>query len=506
MLASLLTPATTKLTTFEDIWQQLAPSLALPETLPAPTTLSATHQRTLEKPLLYSLERLLSPEYIKSSAAELQLYCGGQSYSGFIRRQQARTAPLAVLEPANEQDLVALMRWAGRRDIHLLPWGNGTAPYQGKSCTQEPFMVVKLKHINRILKLDEKQLTLRVQAGATWAEVAAELAERGFSTGTAFPRTHRTIGGTLATNATNTKSLGYGTLAHNLPHIKAITPSGPIMLTYPQSDIQDQRSLVLGAHGRGGFITEVTLRIYPQPAKQGWLLANFTHRELALKALQNIMQSELQLTSIRLTDTTASELFRTNGNHRYLSIPRHLLHTPRAASQLNIFLTGTNKSFDEKKYKLRELLDSTASQVKDKNLIDQPPQGICGAHPQLCQQLWQHDVLAYTLFAPIPWSHLSGFLADWEDALHSVLQSQSPQPGILLTTVHAATDYALVETLLLANQLESNLTTKVKDLMRIQSIAQTTRQRWGEVYVSTLGAQALTAAGQVLDPDNIMLL
>ncbi|MCD4738865.1 MAG: FAD-binding oxidoreductase, partial [Anaerolineae bacterium] len=324
MLTSLLTPATTRATTFEDIWQNLAPRLALPETPPAPIEMRVSHQQTLEKPIRYSLEHLLDKERVKSSPAELQPYRGGESYPGFIRQQETHPAPLAVIEPANEQEIAALMRWAGQRDIHLLPWGNGTAPYQDKNRTQEPFMVVKSKRINRILSLDKDQLTLRVQAGATWAEIERELATQGLSTGADFPRATRTIGGTVAINAINTKSLGYGTLAYNTICIKAITPAGPVTLAYSQSGKQDQRSLVLGAHGRGGFITEVTLRIYPQPTERVQLLANFAHRELALSTLQEIIRSELRPISAQLIDRAAVELFRANDNHKYLPFTHYL--------------------------------------------------------------------------------------------------------------------------------------------------------------------------------------
>ncbi|HEY88256.1 MAG TPA: FAD-binding oxidoreductase [Thermoflexia bacterium] len=507
MLASLLTPATTRVATFEDVWQNLASRLTLLEIPPAPIEMHAAHQPPLEEPLRYSLERLFDKERIKSSPVELQPYRGGESYPGFIRRQQTHPAPLAVIEPANEREIVALIRWAGQRDIHLLPWGTGTAPYQGKKQTQEPFMVVKSKRINRILNLDKEQLSVRVQAGATWAEIERELTPQGLSTGVDFPWATRTIGGTVATNAINTKSLGYGTLACNLLHIKAITPAGPVTVAYPQSGKQDQRSLVLGANGRGGFITEVTLRIYPQPAERVQLRAHFAHRELALSALQKIVQSELRPISAQLVDTAALELFEVNSNHKYLPFTHHLRPAPgTSTSQLRILLTGrTGKSLDKRARELRELLGITASQVKEKRGLPQLSQGICTAQPQLCQQLWRHNVLAYTLFATVAWRNLAGFLVDWEDALTSVLQSQSARSGTLLTMVHAAKDCALVETLLLANQLESDEATKARGLAHIQSTAQATRQRWRAVSTSALATRALAAAGQVLDPAGIIL-
>ena len=506
MLNSLFTLTTTKSATFEELWQNLIPRLTLPEKPPPPQKGPNYTQNTLEKPLRYSLERLLDEERVKCAPAEIHPYLGGQCYPGFLRRQQAHTAPLAVVRPVNEQEIAALIHWAAKRDIHLLPWGNGTMPYQEKIYLPKLYMVVELSHINRILAFDEEQLTLRVQAGATWSSINQQLQQRGFSTGTSFPKINRTIGGTIATNATNIESLGYGTLAHNLLCIKVITPAGPMILTAPKTGKQDQRALILGANGQGGLITEATVRIYPHLAEKVELVANFSHRELALKALQQIIRAKIQLTSAQLSNTDFQKLFKVTNEHKYLSLTNYLRPTTRAKNtQLRLSLAGTKQSLDKRVQELKEILTLTASQIREKKGTNTLPQNKSALNPNLFEKLWHHNILAYTLFATSSWSSLPHFLLAWEDALTSALQSQPNRPSTSLTIVHALKDYALVETLLLANYLKSDRKTQLNDLARIQSIAQATRQRWDNVGRSTLGAQALLAAGTVLDPQGIIV-
>jgi hypothetical protein len=73
--------------------------------------------------------------------------------------------PAAVVQPASEEELVALVRWAQEKSIALTPRGRATSGYGGVLPVKGG-LVVDFFHLSTILKIDTTTQTARVQPEA----------------------------------------------------------------------------------------------------------------------------------------------------------------------------------------------------------------------------------------------------------------------------------------------------------------------------------------------------
>jgi hypothetical protein len=167
------------------------------------------HLKTLEEPLLRSLHRLLPSARVSISPADLTP-TPGDTYPGYLYRQNGKYLPQAVVFPQSEQEIAALMLWASQREIHLLPWGGGTAPYYAKSQIEHPLLVVDLRYMRQIIKIDEARATAQVQGGAQWQEIEQSVEPLKLTTGQFFTSPNATVGGRIAANTAGIRSWDMG--------------------------------------------------------------------------------------------------------------------------------------------------------------------------------------------------------------------------------------------------------------------------------------------------------
>src|SRR4030043_1545404 len=87
------------------------------------------------------------------------------------------TVPDAVVQPASEEELVALVRWAQENRIALTPRGRASSGYGGVLPVKGG-LVVDFFHLSRLLEVDRKPRPARGVPGICWEELDRELAEK----------------------------------------------------------------------------------------------------------------------------------------------------------------------------------------------------------------------------------------------------------------------------------------------------------------------------------------
>lgn len=500
------TPPPTAMRNFDDFWTALRQILQLPPTPPAARVPAAPQALPLEEALQLSLHRIMDASRVHCDAETLGRYSGQNTYAGFIHHAAHPQLPAAVTFPNSEQEIAQLLSWANQRELRLLPWGGGTAPYHNKQRDATPFIVVDLQHLNRVLEIDTQQRLLRVQSGITWTVLEESLAQHKFTTGQCFPWNAASVGDSVATQSISAKSLRYGALPENLLAIRALCPAGPMRLRPARPGAPDERALMLGAHGAWGIITDVTLRLHPSPQEQLTLIIGCASWGAAIAALERLLSAAIQPAAARITSTRELALFSSESGPNLRQLLRALRGNTPAEVQLLLDLEGTREVVNATRHQIEELL-------REKNL-----QGEAGGraaqlqgldYPQrraLLRQLWERRILAHVLTAAVPWHSASAFLRDWEEALRSILLTTGGLPGQPLTTLWATQDYAVLRTLLLGHQAEGPATARMAQSQDIQAVALSTKQRWHvEEPPAPLISQAHHAVGEQLDPGGVML-
>ena len=189
-------------------------------------------------------------------------------------RQRARGKALAVVRPANVQQVAAVVRACAAAGAPIVPQGGNTGLSLGATPDASGReIVLSLTRLNAVRAVDAANLTLTAEAGCLLHAVQAAAAQAGLL----FPLSLAsegscTIGGNLATNAGGTQVLRYGNARELCLGLEVVTAQGEVWsgLRGLRKDNTgyDLRDLFIGSEGTLGIITAATLKLFPQPAAQ----------------------------------------------------------------------------------------------------------------------------------------------------------------------------------------------------------------------------------------------
>ena len=187
-------------------------------------------------------------------------------------RRRVRGKALAVVRPANTQEVAAVVKACAAAGTSIVPQGGNTGLAVGStpdgSGTQ---IVLNLSRMNTVRSIDTDNLTMTVDAGC----ILQNLQEVAHNAGVLFPLSLAaegscTIGGNLGTNAGGTQVVRYGNTRELCLGLEVVTPQGEVWdgLKGLRKDNTgyDLRDLFIGSEGTLGVITSATLKLYPQPA------------------------------------------------------------------------------------------------------------------------------------------------------------------------------------------------------------------------------------------------
>lgn len=187
-------------------------------------------------------------------------------------RKRSQGKALAVVRPANTEQVAAVVKACAAARVSVVPQGGNTGLVVGSipddSGTQ---IVLSLQRLNKVRAIDKANLTLTAEAGCVLAQVqqAAEQARLLFPLSLGSEGSC-TLGGNLATNAGGTQVLRYGNARELCLGLEVVTAQGEILhgLTGLRKDNTgyDLRNLVIGSEGTLGIITAATMKLYPTPA------------------------------------------------------------------------------------------------------------------------------------------------------------------------------------------------------------------------------------------------
>lgn len=213
--------------------------------------------------------------------------------------------PLAVARPSSAEEIGGVLAWARAHRIPVTVRGAGSA-VTGAATPGDGELVLDVTGLDRVVSVDEDDLTVTVGAGVLGGELEQQLATRGFTTGFSPQSLHRsTVGGWVSTRASGQLSSRYGSIEDAVVGLEVVLPDGRVVCWRPLprwSAGPDLRQLFFGAEGTLGVVTQVTLRIHRIP--EATRLQSFGFRSLALglDAVQGIAQSSLRPAIVRLYD------------------------------------------------------------------------------------------------------------------------------------------------------------------------------------------------------------
>ena len=173
--------------------------------------------------------------------------------------------PLAVLQPANIQELSAGIRAATAQGLAIVPRGGGMSYTGGYIAPDMPFILIDMGRMKRVLAINPADRTVTVEAGISWAELREALLPHGLRArvwGT-LSGLHASVGGGMSQNGTFWGA-NNGSLADSALSMDVVLADGSVLTTakpHFRGFGPDLTGLFCGDGGALGVKAHVTLRL-----------------------------------------------------------------------------------------------------------------------------------------------------------------------------------------------------------------------------------------------------
>src|SRR6478609_794413 len=219
-----------------------------------------------------------------------------------------RQRPLAVALPESTDEVAAILRYAAREGVKVVPRGAGTS-LSGGAIPAADAIVVGLGKFNRILDVDYANRCVVAQSGVTNLAISHAVAAEGFYYAPdPSSQIACTIGGNVAENSGGVHCLKYGLTTNNLLGCEIVLMSGEVVrLGGKGFDAAgyDLMGVVTGSEGLLGVVTEVTVRLLPRPQMARALLLGFASVEAAGACVGDISAAGVIPAGLEMVDSPA---------------------------------------------------------------------------------------------------------------------------------------------------------------------------------------------------------
>lgn len=210
--------------------------------------------------LIAQLQEILGPRHVLTGA-DVEKY--GRDWTG-----KYCATPLAVLRPADREEVSAILRLAHEARTPVVPVSGNTGLSGGAMA--DGALMLSLERMNRIREIRPETRIAIVEAGV----ILSSLHDAADAEGLIFPlifgaRGSAMIGGVLSTNAGGSNVLRYGNTRALCLGLEVVLPDGRVMELMSElrkdNTGYDLKDLFIGAEGTLGLITAAVLKLEPKP-------------------------------------------------------------------------------------------------------------------------------------------------------------------------------------------------------------------------------------------------
>jgi glycolate oxidase len=217
-----------------------------------------------------------------------------------------QSMPDAVVSPRNAEEVSEILKICNQYGVPIVPRGSGTNLCAG-TCPTEGGVVLLFKHMNKILEIDEENLTITVQPGVITLDLINAIEEKGlFYPPDPSSMKISTIGGNINENSGGLRGLKYGVTRDYVIGLEAVLPNGDIITTGGKlaKDVAgyDLTRLFVGSEGTLCVITEATLKLIPMPETRKTMLALYQDLSAAARSVSKIIANKIIPTTLEFLD------------------------------------------------------------------------------------------------------------------------------------------------------------------------------------------------------------
>ncbi|MGB8170425.1 MAG: FAD-linked oxidase C-terminal domain-containing protein [Chthoniobacteraceae bacterium] len=241
-------------------------------------------------PLVSDLRALLAPERVLDQPEDLLPY-------GFDGTAALSAPVTCVVFPETTAEVASLVRYAAEHRVPIVSRGSGTG-LSGGSVPVPGGIVLCLVRMDRLLEVDERNLTLLAEAGA----ITQKIAEAADAVGLLYPPDPgsmkiSTIGGNVAENSGGLRGLKYGVTRDYVMGLEVVLANGDIVWLGNKcvKDVAgySMKDVFIGSEGTLGIITKVLLKLVPKPLTKRTMLATYGNMAAAADTVSAIIAAKI---------------------------------------------------------------------------------------------------------------------------------------------------------------------------------------------------------------------
>ena len=234
------------------------------------------------------------------TAAEDLLVLGYDSTPGL------HAMPDLVVYPTDSEQVQSVMQVARDHKVPITPRGSGTG-LSGGSIPVDGGIVICLNKMDKILEIDEENLTATCQAGVVTLDLFNAVAAKGlFYPPDPGSQKISTLGGNVMEDAGGLRGLKYGVTRDYVMALKCVLPDGSLLSTGGKSvkDVAGYafKDLLIGSEGTLAIITEITVKLIPPPQDKRTFLAYFDDISIAGAAVSKIIAAKIIPSTMEIMD------------------------------------------------------------------------------------------------------------------------------------------------------------------------------------------------------------
>jgi glycolate oxidase subunit GlcD len=270
-----------------------------------------------------------------------------------------KAAPIVIVLPQDTQQVSSIVKLCNRHNAPFTPRGAGT----GLSGGTTPLcggVILSTMRLNRILETDPLNRRMRAQAGCVNINLTKHaLAHNLHYAPDPSSQGACTVGGNVAENSGGPHTLKYGVTTNHVVGLTMVLPDGEIVELGNELEEAPGYDLVgfaVGAEGTLGVVTEVVVRLTPNPEAVRTLLAVFETVDDCTRTVSSIIAAGIVPAALEMIDKT---ILLAIEDAFHLGFPRD------AEAVLIIELDGFEAGLDDDAQKCREIaMENRAREVR----------------------------------------------------------------------------------------------------------------------------------------------
>jgi len=262
------------------------------------------------KKAIEKIKQIVSSENVLTSLEERYVYALDAT-----NKQNVENLPDAVVFVQTVEQVQQIIKLAYENEIPVIARGAGTN-LVGACIVMQNGIVLNFSKMNKILEINQENLTAKVQAGVVVGDLQEEVEKLGlFYPPDPSNLKVSTIGGSIALSSGGPRTFKYGTTKEYVLDLKVVLADGRIINTgsntAKNSTGYHMSQLFIGSEGTLGIVVEATLKLIPKPEGSRVVLAYFDKISDATKAVSAIIENKITPATLDIMDKKTLQTIET---------------------------------------------------------------------------------------------------------------------------------------------------------------------------------------------------